>query len=187
MVTLAKAARQPGYPAELVLVLSNKADAGGLETAADMGIETLALSHRDFPSRQAFDAALSAELKARGIEVVALAGFMRILSPGFMREWDGRIVNIHPSLLPKYPGLHTHERAIEAGDAEAGCTVHVVTEVLDDGPLIAQARVPILNGDTPERLAARVLAEEHRIYPQALAAHARNLIAKGLAGTTEQA
>jgi phosphoribosylglycinamide formyltransferase-1 len=186
MVSLAKAAQQADYPAKLVLVASNKPDAVGLETAADMGIETLALSHRAFPSREAFDEALSAELKARGIEVVALAGFMRILTPAFMREWEGRIVNIHPSLLPKYPGLHTHERAIEAGDAEAGCTVHVVTELLDDGPMLAQARVPVLAGDTPEALAARVLEQEHRIYPEALAAHARSLITKGLAGTAEQ-
>ncbi|WP_199554393.1 phosphoribosylglycinamide formyltransferase [Sandaracinobacteroides hominis] len=185
MLSLAKAAQQPDYPAELMLVASNKADAGGLETAAGMGIETLALSHRTFPSREAFDEALSAELKARQIEVVALAGFMRILTPGFMRDWEGRIVNIHPSLLPKYPGLHTHERAIEAGDAEAGCTVHVVTELLDDGPMLAQARVPVLPGDTPDTLAARVLAQEHRIYPEALAAHVRNMVAKGLAGAVK--
>lgn len=186
MISLAKAAQGPNYPAELALVFSNKADAAGLETAAAMGIETLALSHRAYPTREAFDAALSAELKARGIEVVALAGFMRILTPGFMREWEGRIVNIHPSLLPKYPGLHTHQRALEAGDAEAGCTVHVVTEVLDDGPVLAQARVSVLPGDTPDTLAARILAEEHRIYPDALAAHVRNMIAKGMAGTTER-
>lgn len=186
MISLAKAAQEPDYPAELALVFSNKADAAGLETAAGMGIETLALSHRAYPTREAFDAALSGELKERGIEVVALAGFMRILTPGFMREWEGRIVNIHPSLLPKYPGLHTHQRALEAGDAEAGCTVHVVTEVLDDGPVLAQARVSVLPGDTPDTLSARILAEEHRIYPQALAAHVRDMVAKGMAGTAER-
>lgn len=185
MVALAKAARQADYPAELVLVVSNKPDAAGLETAAAMGIETLAVSHRAFPTREAFDAALSAELKARHIDVVALAGFMRILTPGFLRDWEGRIVNIHPSLLPKYPGLHTHERAIAAGDAEAGCTVHVVTDLLDDGPTLAQARVPVLAGDTADTLAARVLVEEHRIYPEALAAHVQSLIAKGLAGADD--
>ncbi len=175
MVALANAARAPDFPADIALVLSNKADAQGLETAAAMGLETLALPHRGFANREAFDTALSAELKARHIDVIALAGFMRILTPGFIRQWEGRIVNIHPSLLPKYQGLDTHARAIAAGDREAGCTVHVVTERLDDGPVLAQARVPIAPDDTEATLAARVLAQEHRIYPAALAAHIRSL------------
>ncbi|MBS3961680.1 MAG: phosphoribosylglycinamide formyltransferase [Sandarakinorhabdus sp.] len=171
MVALAKAAQKPDYPAVVALVLSNRADAGGLETAARMGIETLALPHRGFATRADFDAALCAELKARRIDMIALAGFMRILTPGFIRQWEGRIVNIHPSLLPEYRGLDTHARALAAHDTEAGCTVHVVTERLDDGPILAQARVPILPDDCEATLAARVLEEEHRIYPPALARH----------------
>jgi len=171
MVALASAARAPDYPAEVALVLSNKADAQGLETAAAMGIETLALPHKSYASREAFDTALSDALRARRIDVIALAGFMRILTPDFIRAWEGRIINIHPSLLPKYPGLDTHARAIAAGDSEAGCTVHVVTERLDDGPMLAQAHVPILADDSEATLAARVLVEEHRIYPAALAKH----------------
>jgi formyltetrahydrofolate-dependent phosphoribosylglycinamide formyltransferase len=179
MEALAKASREPGYPAEVALVLANRADAAGLPVAAAMGIETVALPHRDFPGREAFEAALDRELRARAIDLVALAGFLRILTPGFIRGWEGRILNIHPSLLPKYQGLDTHARALAAGDREAGCTVHVVTERLDDGPILAQARVPVLPGDTPDTLAARVLAEEHRLYPPAVAAHARAL---GFAG-----
>jgi formyltetrahydrofolate-dependent phosphoribosylglycinamide formyltransferase len=170
MVALAKAAEAPDYPARLALVVSNRPEAEGLATAACLGIETLAIPHRAYPSREAFDAALTQALKAHAIDVIALAGFMRILTPGFIRDWEGRIVNIHPSLLPKYQGLDTHARAIANGDGEAGCTVHVVTERLDDGPILAQARVPVLADDTPETLAARVLVEEHRLYPRALAA-----------------
>jgi formyltetrahydrofolate-dependent phosphoribosylglycinamide formyltransferase len=175
MVALAKAAQAPDFPATLALVVSNKPEAEGLATAALMGIETLALPHKAYPSRDAFDAALSAALKTHGIDAVALAGFMRILTPRFIRQWDGRIVNIHPSLLPRYQGLDTHARALANGDGDAGCTVHVVTERLDDGPILAQARVPVLADDTPETLAARVLVEEHRIYPTALAAFLRDL------------
>lgn len=170
MEALAKAAAHPGYPAEIVLVASSKAGAAGLETAAALGIPTITIPSRDHPSRESFDAALTAALEDHGTEAVALAGFMRILTPGFIRRWQGRIVNIHPSLLPKYPGLDTHARALAAGDTEAGCTVHIVTETLDDGPTLAQARVPVLSGDTPETLAARVLEAEHRLYPEALAA-----------------
>lgn len=169
MEALARAAQAPDYPAEIVLVASSKAGAAGLETAAALGLPTITIPSRDHPGRDSFDAALTAALEANGTEAIALAGFMRILTPGFIRRWHGRIVNIHPSLLPKYPGLDTHARALAAGDTEAGCTVHIVTETLDDGPTLAQARVPILAHDTPETLAARVLEAEHRLYPQALA------------------
>ena len=175
MLALAEAAKAPDYPAEVALVLSNRPEAGGLVLAAARGLPTVALAHRGFFSREDFDDALHQVLVARGIEVIALAGFMRILTPEFIRRWQGRILNIHPSLLPKYQGLHTHERALAAGDAEAGCTVHIVTERLDDGPILAQARVPVLAGDTPETLAARVLEAEHRIYAPALAAQVRQL------------
>lgn len=176
MLTLAEAARAPDYPAEIAFVLSNRPQAAGLDAARALGIETLAISHRDYPSREAFDEAVSEALAARDIELVALAGFMRILTPGFIARWRRRLLNIHPSLLPKYPGLDTHVRAIAAKDTEAGCTVHEVTDVLDDGPIVAQARVPIEAADTPETLAARVLAAEHRLYPEALAIHARALL-----------
>jgi len=169
MEAIVRASQAPDYPATVALVLANKADAAGLAFAAAHGIETSSLPHKAFPTREAFDTALDAELAARAITHIALAGFMRILGAAFIRQWEGRITNIHPSLLPKYPGLHTHQRALDAGDTEAGCTVHLVTETLDDGPTLAQARVPILPGDTAETLAARVLAEEHRIYPPALA------------------
>lgn len=175
MLALLRAAENPDYPARPVLVISNRADAAGLQTAADLGIATRIIPHRDYADRASFDAALDAELRAHDIEVIALAGFMRILTPGFIDGWQGRIVNIHPSLLPKYPGLHTHERALAAGDAETGCTVHLVTADLDCGPTLAQARVPVLPGDTPDMLADRVLVEEHKIYPQALAELAAGL------------
>lgn len=176
MEALARAAQNLAYPAEISVVIANRADAAGLAVAAAMGIETLALPHRNFADRAAFEEALDAALRAHGVEIVVLAGFMRVLTPAFVARWPGRIINIHPSLLPLYPGLDTHERAIAAGDAEAGCTVHIVTERLDDGPLLAQARVPILPGDTADTLAARVLREEHRIFPAAIAEVARTLI-----------
>ncbi|HVW91443.1 MAG TPA: phosphoribosylglycinamide formyltransferase [Devosia sp.] len=169
MEALIRAARAPDYPAEIVGVLSNKAEAGGLDIARNAGIPTAIRSHRDFPDREAFDAALDDVLRGWETEIVCLAGFMRLLSAGFTRKWQGRMLNIHPSLLPAHRGLHTHERALEAGDTEHGCTVHFVTPGLDEGPAILQARVPVLPGDTAETLAARVLAEEHRIYPEALA------------------
>ncbi len=175
MEALARAAASPAYPAEIVLVLSSRANAAGLETAAAMGLPTLAIPAREHPTRESFDAALTLALQAHGTEAIALAGFLRILTPGFIRHWHGRIVNIHPSLLPKYPGLDTHARALAAGDTEAGCTVHIVTETLDDGPVLASARVPVLPADTPETLAARVLAAEHRLYPPALAEFLRTL------------
>jgi formyltetrahydrofolate-dependent phosphoribosylglycinamide formyltransferase len=170
MEALARAALAPDYPAEIVLVAASKASAAGLETAATLGLPTAIVPARDHPTRESFDEALTAVLEAHGTDTIALAGFMRILTPGFIRHWQGRIVNIHPSLLPKYPGLETHARALAAGDTEAGCTVHIVTETLDDGPILAQARVPVLPDDTPETLAARVLDSEHGLYPQALAA-----------------
>lgn len=176
MLALAEAAARPDYPVALALVIANRADAIGLETARALGLATLAIPHRAYAGREAFDAALSDALEAHGVELVILAGFMRILTPGFIRRWEGRILNIHPSLLPKYPGLDTHARAIASGDTEAGCTVHVVTETLDDGPILAQARVPVLAGDSADGLAARVLEAEHALYPQAVAAYALDLL-----------
>jgi len=177
MEALIAAAKDPAYPAEIILVVSNNPDAGGLETAEAAGIEALAIDHRPFKKdREAHEAAIDAALKARGVELVALAGYMRILTPRLVQAWSGRMLNIHPSLLPKYPGLHTHARAIEAGDTEAGCTVHLVTEAVDEGPILGQARVPILPGDTEDALAARVLVEEHKLYPAALAKAALDIV-----------
>ncbi len=157
------------HPARPVLVLSNDPEAGGLARAAALGVPVAAVDHRPFGTdRAAFEAALSAPLAAAAPDLICLAGFMRILTPGFTRAWAGRMLNIHPSLLPKYKGLHTHARALEAGDTEVGCTVHEVTADLDDGPILGQARVPVLPGDTPDTLAARVLVEEHRLYPAVL-------------------
>ena len=168
MVSLIEAARAPDFPAEMGLVLSNRPDAGGLARAAEAGIETLAIDHKGFPDRESFDRAMDAALRERGIDLVCLAGFMRVLTPGFVEAWDGRMINIHPSLLPLFRGTHTHERALEAGVLVHGCTVHFVVPELDAGPIIAQAVVPVVPGDTPESLAARVLAQEHVLYPQAL-------------------
>ena len=173
MEALIRAAKTPDYPAEIVGVLSNKADAGGLAFAEANGIATAVRSHKDFVTRDAFDAALDAVLREWRTDIVCLAGFMRVLTPGFVAGWEGRMLNIHPSLLPAFQGLHTHARALEAGVAEHGCTVHFVTAGLDDGPPILTARVPVLPSDTAETLAARVLIEEHRIYPEALAMVAR--------------
>jgi formyltetrahydrofolate-dependent phosphoribosylglycinamide formyltransferase len=173
MEALIRAAKAPDYPAEIIGVLSNKADAGGLAFAEAHGIATAVRSHKDFVTREAFDAALDAVLREWRTDIVCLAGFMRVLTPGFVAGWEGRMLNIHPSLLPAFQGLHTHARALEAGVAEHGCTVHFVTAGLDDGPPILTARVPVLPSDTAETLAARVLIEEHRIYPEALAMVAR--------------
>jgi phosphoribosylglycinamide formyltransferase 1 len=157
------------HPAKAVLVASNDPAAAGLAKAADAGIATAAVDHRPFKGdRAAFEAALLEPILAAQPDILCLAGFMRVLTPGFVGRFAGRMLNIHPSLLPLYPGLHTHQRALEAGDAEAGCTVHEVTPVLDDGPILGQARVPILPGDTAETLAARVLVQEHRLYPAVL-------------------
>lgn len=157
------------HPARPVLVLSNDPEAGGLEKARAVGIPTAVVDHRPFgQDREAFEAALNAELEKAAPDIICLAGFMRILTPGFIEKWQGRMLNIHPSLLPKYKGLHTHARAIEAGDTEAGCSVHEVTVELDGGPILGQARVPIEPGDTPETLAARILPMEHKLYPAVL-------------------
>ncbi|MBD1206625.1 MAG: phosphoribosylglycinamide formyltransferase [Rhodobacteraceae bacterium] len=157
------------HPALPVLVASNDPKAAGLAKAAALGVATAAVDHRPYGGdRAAFEAALLQPILEAGADLVCLAGFMRVLTPGFVDRFAGRMLNIHPSLLPLYPGLHTHRRALEAGDAEAGCTVHEVTPVLDDGPILGQARVPILAGDTAETLAARVLVQEHRLYPAVL-------------------
>ncbi len=157
------------HPARCVLVASNDPAAGGLAKAAAMGIPVASADHRVFAGdRAAFEDALLRQLDDARPDVLCLAGFMRVLTPAFVDRFAGRMLNIHPSLLPKYPGLHTHQRALDAGDAEAGCTVHEVTTVLDDGPVLGQARVPVLPGDTADRLAARVLMQEHRLYPTVL-------------------
>ena len=153
---------------QVAAVISNKADAKGLVFAREQGIATVVLDHKAYPSREAFDAALVQEIDRFGPALVVLAGFMRILTPGFVAHYAGRLLNIHPSLLPSFPGLHTHERAIEAGCKFAGATVHEVTAELDHGPILAQAVVPVLPDDTADTLAARVLTQEHRIYPQAV-------------------
>jgi phosphoribosylglycinamide formyltransferase-1 len=157
------------HPAEPCLVMANSAAAGGLAKADALGVPTAAIDHKPFGTdRAAFEDALLAELDAAKTDIICLAGFMRVLTPHFIDRFEGRMINVHPSLLPKYKGLHTHARAIEAGDTEAGCTVHEVTAKLDDGPILLQARVPIHADDTPNTLAARVLIQEHRIYPEAL-------------------
>lgn len=168
MVRLVETMQAEGY-ATPVLVASNDAAAAGLDKAARMGVPTAAVDHRPFGrDRAAFEAELLKPILAAQPDVVCLAGFMRVLTPEFVTRFAGRMLNIHPSLLPKYPGLHTHQRALEAGDTEAGCTVHEVTPVLDDGPILGQARVAIEPGDTPDSLAARVLAREHLLYPEVL-------------------
>ena len=168
MIALARS-MEGDHPARPVLVLSNDPAAPGLDRAAALGIPVAAVDHRPFKGdRSAFEAALVKKLDAAAPDVICLAGFMRILTAGFTGRYAGRMLNIHPSLLPKYPGLHTHQRALDARDAEAGCTVHEVTSVLDDGPILGQARVPILAGDDAESLAARVLVQEHALYPAVL-------------------
>ncbi|MFC5371161.1 phosphoribosylglycinamide formyltransferase [Brevundimonas faecalis] len=169
MVSLIAEGRSPDSPYEVVLVVSNIAMAAGLDKARAAGVETAVIEHRPFgKDREAHERALDALLAEHEVEVVALAGYMRLLTPWLVREWQGRMLNIHPSLLPLYPGLNTHARALEAGDAEAGCTVHIVTEGVDEGPVLGQARVPILPGDTPDVLAERVKAAEHVLYPRTL-------------------
>ena len=172
MAALIDAARADDCPYAVALVASNNPEAAGIAAARDAGIATFAQNHRGL-AREAFDAIVDAELRRAGVRYVALAGYMRILSDRFVAGWAGRMLNVHPSLLPRYKGLDTHARAIAAGDAEAGCSVHLVTPELDDGEVLAQARVPILPGDTPATLADRVLIEEHRLYPAALAAYIR--------------
>ena len=166
---LVDAAARPGYPARIMLVASNRPDAFGLERARRAGIPAVAVDHRAFDSREAFEAEVDAALRAAGAELVCLAGFMRLLTPGFVEAWRDRMLNIHPSLLPSFRGLHTHARALAAGVRVHGCTVHLVRFELDEGPVLAQGVVPVLDGDTAETLAARVLEVEHRCYPRALA------------------
>lgn len=156
------------HPARPVLVLSNRPGAGGLAKAKALGVPTRTVDHQAFPDRATFEASVTAALEDVAAEVICLAGFMRILTPEFANRWAGQILNIHPSLLPKYPGLNTHARAIEAEDTEAGCTVHLVTPVLDDGPILGQAKVPVIPGDTAQTLARRVLDMEHQLYPAVL-------------------
>jgi phosphoribosylglycinamide formyltransferase-1 len=175
MRSLIEAARDSSYPAEITCVVSNRANAPGLDYAVSQGIATSIIDHRAYDRREDFDRALDEYLARQGVELIALAGFMRILTSAFIGKWEGRLINIHPSLLPAYRGLHTHERALAEGAAIHGCTVHYVSTELDAGEIIAKAEVPVLEGDTPDILAARVLREEHRIYPPALAEVARRL------------
>lgn len=175
MVTLADS-MTGDHPARPCLVLSNNPDAGGLDKAQARGILTAVVDHRPFgKDRAAFEAEVQAALDAASPDILCLAGFMRVLTPAFVQRWQGRMLNIHPSLLPRHKGLHTHARALEAGDAEHGCSVHLVTPELDDGPVLGQARIPVRTGDTPETLAARVLMEEHRLYPSVLRSFAESL------------
>ncbi len=176
MVALAKACAATDFPAEIVLVLSNGADPDGLERAEGLGITTELISHHGFANRSSFEIALTERLEAAGVEFICLAGFMRLLTTGFVNHWRDRMINIHPSLLPAFKGLHTHERALKAGVRISGCTVHFVRPEMDEGPIIIQAAVPVLSDDTPNSLASRILVQEHRIYPEAL-----RLIASGAA------
>ena len=171
MASLIAAGQTADAPYEVVAVVSNVADVAGLDKARAAGVEALTVEHKAFgKDREAHERAIDALLIEHEVEVIALAGYMRLLTPWLVQKWAGRMLNIHPSLLPLYPGLNTHARAIEAGDLEAGCTVHVVTEGVDEGPILGQARVPILPGDTPDILAARVKTAEHSLYPQTLTA-----------------
>lgn len=175
MVSLVDAMADDGFNAEPVLVLANSADAGGIAKANAKGIATEVVDHRPFKGDRAkFEAVLHDTITKYQPDIICLAGFMRVLTAGFIDKWDGKMLNIHPSLLPKYTGLHTHQRALDAGDDKAGCSVHVVTAKLDDGPLLGQAEVPVLPDDTADTLAARVLIEEHKLYPAALLAFIKN-------------
>ncbi|MDZ5451998.1 phosphoribosylglycinamide formyltransferase [Labrys sp. ZIDIC5] len=173
MAALIEAARNPSYPVEIAAVISNRPEAPGLARAREAGLIAEAIDHKAFASRSDFEAALEARLEAHVVDLVVLAGFMRLMTAPFVQSWAGRMINIHPALLPAFPGLATHERALEAGVRLHGCTVHYVTPGMDEGPIIAQAAVPVLPGDTASDLAARVLYAEHRLYPTALARVAR--------------
>jgi len=181
MESLLKSCAEPSFPAEATCVVSNRPDALGLAKAQAAGVRTACIDHRSFPGRQPFEAKLDAFLNDRGAEIVALAGFMRVLTPWFVERWKGRLINIHPSLLPLYKGLHTHERALEAGDREHGCTVHYVSEGVDEGTIIGQARVAVEQGDTADTLAGRVLLAEHILYPRCISA-----LARGRAGERQE-
>jgi phosphoribosylglycinamide formyltransferase-1 len=182
MAALIRATEAADYPAEIACVVSNKEEAGGLEVARKVGIPTRVISHRAYPDRETFDRDVSAELEKHGVGLVALAGFLRIQSPWFPKHWAGRQINIHPSLLPAFPGLHVQRQALDTGVRVSGCTVHFVTPDLDSGPIIAQAAVPVLAGDTEETLSARILRQEHRLYPLVVRwfAEGRLAIADGL-------
>ncbi|MBX9590694.1 MAG: phosphoribosylglycinamide formyltransferase [Hyphomonadaceae bacterium] len=176
MMALVEAARARDYPAEIAAIIASRPDAAGLAWAKAQGLPATAIDHKAYASREAFDEAVHAALLAARADLIALAGFMRIQSAGFVQRWHGRQLNIHPSLLPLFKGLHPHKQALDAGVKISGCTVHFVTEEMDSGPIVAQAAVPVEEGDTPETLAARILVAEHRLYPQALA-----LVASGRA------
>ncbi len=180
MMALVEAARAPDYPADIAAIVSSRPDAAGLLWARAQGLPATLVDHKAYASREAFDAAVDQVLAAAGVEFIALAGFMRIQTPGFVRKWQARQLNIHPSLLPAFKGLHPQAQALAAGVKISGCTVHFVTEELDGGPIIAQAAVPVSETDSPDLLAARILAAEHRLYPQALA-----LVAAGKARLCE--
>jgi len=171
---LIDASLAPGFPAEIVRVISNIPEASGLERASAAGIPTAVVPHKDYPDRESFETVLDQEIRSAGTELIALAGFMRLLTKGFVDAWRNRLINIHPSLLPAFKGLHTHERALEAGVRYTGCTVHYVRPAMDEGPIIVQSAVPVLPGDDADTLAGRVLAQEHAIYPLAV-----RLIAEG--------
>lgn len=168
MAALAQDLARPDHPGQICRVISSRPDAGGLARARAFGLCAGCIDHRAFASRGDFETALDADLRAYGVEILCLAGFMRVLTPGFIALWAGRMLNIHPSILPLFPGLHTHSRALAAGMAVHGATVHEVTAALDAGPILGQAVIPIHDGDTPTTLAARLLPLEHRLYPQAL-------------------
>lgn len=169
MMALVEAAKAPDFPAEFVLVVSNDPDAAGLAWAEAQGIKTFALDHKPFgKDRESHERQIDAALRAEGVEFICLAGYLRVLTPWLVQQWEGRMINIHPALLPDFKGLHTHERALEAGVLEHGATVHWVSSGVDEGEIIAQARVPVLKDDTAEMLATRVLAEEHRLYAEAV-------------------
>lgn len=182
MVALADACAAADFPAEIVAVISDKATAGGIAKAAERGIATFVFERRAYASKAEHEAAILATLSTLSPDIICLAGYMRLLSGDFIRPYEGRILNIHPSLLPLFPGLHTHQRALDAGMMVAGCTVHLVTEGMDEGPILAQAAVPVLADDTAASLAGRVLRQEHRIYPQAL----RRFAEKPLASHTDE-
>jgi phosphoribosylglycinamide formyltransferase 1 len=176
MASLIEAARAPDYPAEIRLVIANRPEAAGIEHARAAGIPALVIDHKAYPDKAGFETAMTEALEAHGVELVCLAGFMRLLSPLFINHWHNRLINIHPSLLPSYRGLHAHERALADGVKLAGCTVHFVRVEMDVGPIVAQAAVPVLSDDTADSLAARVIGAEHKLYPAALA-----MIAEGSA------
>lgn len=182
MAALIAASKTPDYPVEFVGVISDHRDAGGLARAEAAGVPAIAFERKDYASKAAHEAAVLAHLARLDLDLICLAGYMRLLSADFIGAWRGRIINIHPSLLPLFPGLHTHQRAIDAGAKLAGCSVHFVTEGVDDGPLVAQAAVPVLEGDTAETLASRVLKAEHRLYAAAL-----RKVASGQFRTDEEA